>query len=824
MYFRFQKAGQLLQVDENFAHLKTVLENDDLEFEFIYVVSQKEAISRKATRVLVSVESRQIVKKSLLTNTQVKSNSASLVNNIRSAVQDAKMATITQSQYVLAQRESDITAYVSNDIVAQLSSRMPISQIGSLNRPGLMLATAGSTKDANDVQPILHRIANSMAVPDVNHALTASFNEDPQQLMLDMINRQGLDPSHVINLSSRTSSEQETKGGLTTIMGGVELNTDPASRLLNHYLFPPIYSLPPTLTNQVVDGELVTVLQNLSSDYVAVPVKITIPRRKLTQSGGDVTQVFVKFDLIDSESSLPIDTVTKVLDISQHVRIYYTPKVPPRVKATGSDISTRVNLEIKQVDPGATEVLVYKKSIWIASPEIEDYTLIGTYDLKSTDQSLLVQVDQPRSSPIIYRVISRGLQSMMGFEYSNVALKPARYTPPRAVSLVADQVDNGVKLEIRRIPPKVVAVQFLRLNLTSFEKEYTVINEEIGFISDDVRRLDLVSTIDSGVTPGVTYGYSVRLIYVDGNVEVYGKTIVEFIKPSPGTVDVRVTDLTVDHDSNVPNVSFNINTRTIDTDIDAVKRMLERQGLLSYFTDDILTQRDQLQNLIAHSVKRIDLNTGHVDSFGVLTQADFNDSVLRKNQSIGQLQYGHRYRYEIYPLLRAPETMFDSFVKESIDSVTKKPYRWSPAKFLHPLTLDRGVLVSSAGAKKRYGKDPMAYGIIGSPVNIEVSFDEDAAKIIDPEAAIFDRYLNLVSWKILGNVHRIDHFLIFKEIHGMRTLLGKTHGEFEYGSCQYLHKVQNRDAGALKYVIIPIMNDYKEGPAAMTNTLIVESK
>lgn len=819
MYFKFQKAGNLLQVGENFARLVNISEHNEYEFEFDYNISQREAIQRAATKVRITVEAQQFAPTLVFDDSD--QNKAL---KILTAVRRAKLASVSHKKNVLANRISDITAYVNNDIVTQLTKKVNTSQITALNRPTLKIVKADSIKASNDALPLLHRISNSFIVPNIKHAISASADENPKHLMLDMITRQGIDPSHITKLTSRSSSEYETKGGLLNQQGANESITDPATRLLNHYLFPPEGKLLPTTTDQLFDSEYVTILQNLSSDYITIPVRVVISKESLEQQQtASSSTVFVKFELLEAKSNLAIDTVVKELNITKHVRMYHTPKIAPLVSAAVSDSSTRVNLEIKQVDPGATEVLIFKKSIWNSNPDVENYTLIGTYDLKSTDQSLLVQVDQPKHSPVVYRVIPRGLQSMLGFEYSNVVITPSRFMQQRAIALTCEQTPSGIKVSIRKIPPKVIAVQFLRLNTSFFESDYSVVNDEILHISDDVRRFDMLSVVDSGALPGSTYKYAARLIYKNGDQQLAGMAILEFVKPAPGNVDIKIENLVVDHDSGVPNVTFSINTKTIDTDIDAVKRMLTQQGLISYFSNDIQTQRDQLQQLIAHNVTRIDLSTGAIDYFGVITDPNFDDDALRKNQAIGELQYGHQYRYEIYPLLRAPETMFDQFVKESIDVVTQKTYTWKPSKYLHPLALTHGVLVTSDGAKKRYGKDPMIYGIVGAPQYVNVTFDEDTARIVDASVSVFDNQTNVVSWRILGNPRRIDHFMIFKEVHGIRTLLGKAHGEFEYGSCQYLHNVKKPDSGALKYVIIPIMNDYKVGASVYTNTIIVES-
>lgn len=822
MYFRLQNRAQLMTVKDNFAHLKEITDTGDLEFEFTYTVSQREVVQRGALQVKIDIHTRNVARKQILGRAQRgQVDVRGLVNNIRTAMIDAKTSNQEQDRYTIASRRSDITATINNEVLPQLRSRAPARDIPQFNFPQLVLKPAAELVQENNPQPILHQIAASGLISNLQMTMSASAIENPQALMHDMIIRQGLDPSHILELTPRAVPSHVTTQGLTTPRRTHEEISDPATRLLHRHLFPPTYDVPPRTTLEVIDTDLVHVVETVTDDASTVKVPMTIPAAKLRVNGVPVTQVFVVFELIDGTTNLSVDSVTKILDITRHVNLYYVPKNAPIVRAAPSEISSRINLEIKQVDPGASEIEVYKKSFWVASPETDDYTLIGTYPLTAQDQSLLVQVDLPRSSPVLYRIVPRGKQSTQGFEYTNLAIKPSHYVPIRAISLTGMQVDIGIQLEVRHIPTNVVAVQFLRWNMTTFDHSPTTVGTDVGFIDDSVRQADLLVTIDSNVQLNNIYRYVTRLIYLDGHTTDYGDLTIEFIKPSPGEVDTRIGNLQVSHDVE-PNVTFQINTTIVDTDLDAVKRMLERQGLLVHFEEDINKQRDQLKKLIAHGINRVDLTTGQRDNFGTVTVSDFDDNALRKNQAIGPLQYGHRYRYEVYPMLRAPETMLDSFQKEAIDVVTKKPYTFYPAKFLHPLTLNRGVMVTSKGAQLRQAKDPMAHGVIGSIVTVEVSFDEDTASVIDASAVNFDRYLNVITWRIMGNIRQVDHFLIMKQVHGIRSVLGKTHGEFPNGSCQYVHKITQHDVGSIQYIIVPIYNDYRLGAEIVTNTLIVE--
>jgi len=824
MYFRFQQQQSLLQINDNFAHLVEIDNQGNMLFEFTYVVPQLKVVAANALTVNVSVETRQFAPKRLLgTSSRGNIDVRGLIANVQTAITDAKSTLQQRLKYTIATRVSDITAGINNEIVPQLRGRASVKDVPYFTQPTLSVVPAAQVKQTNDPQPVLHLVTNTLAIADLPMILSSSKLEDPQMLIDDMITRQGLDPTYIFQLASRSSSEHATRGGMLSPHGPEERSNDLATRLLHYFLFPLSADMTPTSTDELSDSDQVTVLQPVTDDGLEITVPVTILRSLLKREGGSTaTQLHVTFDLIDSDTNLAIDSVTKPLDITKHVRIYYTPKIAPSVKVVPSSFGGYVNLEIKQLDKTATEIDVFKKHIWIASTDVDDYQLIGQYSLTSHNQPISIRVEQPQTSPVIYRVVPRGKQSILSSEFTNVVVKPARYYPIKSISLTAHQVDNGMQLEVRNLPSKVVAIQFLRWNLTTFDDSYTTVGTDVSFIDDATRIADMLMLIDSDVMSNNTYRYQARLIFKDGHTDDYADATIEFIEPEPGQVTTTITNLLIDY-SSVLNVKFSIQTTAVDTDIDVFKKMLDAQGLTQYFTGDIANQRDELQRAIAHLIYRVDLTAGARECFGIFSTNDFDDAALRNNQAVQPLEYGHNYRYEIYPLLRAPETLLDSFIKTLIDDVTKKQYSFHPAKFLHPYALDEGVLVTSAGARLRYAKDPMAYGTIGAITMVEVSFDESTFKIIDATASNFDRLYNLVTWRFQGDINKVDHFLVMKDVHGIRTLLGKVHAEFFNNVCQYVHTISSHDAGSLCYVIVPVYNDYQVGSSVTTNALTVEA-
>lgn len=824
MHYKFNRRFNLLNVSDDFASLKKIHANGDIEFEFTYVVSQQKVVSNESLTVNVSIVTRTLKQKALLENSQVgKIDSKKLISNILQQMPNAKSVIKQRDEYSVAVKSSDISAHINNEIFGQLKAKVPTSNIYQLNKPSLKLVFASEINEAADAKPILGRIAYT-AIENVGTPTSSSVSESPSRLMHDMIVRQGIDPSRVLEMTHRSTPATDAVDGTLKKQKSQERDGDPSGRLLNQYLFPPEGNSRPGSSSGVADSTLVQVFVNEVDPNVEVPVRVIIPRHAMkSDKNREGMHLFVKFDLINSKTHAAVDTVSKTLDVSRHLQMYYTPKVPPIVKFARSVQSSRANLEIKQIDPGAHAVQVYKKTLHRSTPEIEDYSLIGTYDVKSNQQSLLVPVTLPRDSVTLYRVVPLGRQGTQGFEYTNVVIKPERFKQIKSLSMAVQPIENGIRIEARNIPTHVVAIEFKVRNRSIHEKEFRNVNGNVSLIDDSLRSANYTTIVDRNVFPGNVYEYVARLIYSSGLSDIVGHSLIEFIQPAPGKVDTRISNVQVSM-STSPNVTFDINTRIINTDLDVVKNLLQQQDVYDLFKNDVFKEREFLKNLIAHNVQRVNLTTGLREDFGVVTTLNFNDTELSKNYAIEPLKPGQKYRYEVTALLRSPETLLESLVKDRVDPVTKKPYSYLPAKFLHPIVLKDGTLVSSTGLKTNYSKDPMAHGAIGATQSTEVSLNIEPAYVVDATASRFDRSLNVLTWRLEGAIDQVDHFMIIKDVLGVRTLIGKAHSEFPLGNCQYLHKVSNRDEGSLVYVIVPVFNDYKVGAEVVSNSIVVDKQ
>lgn len=812
MYYRFTRRFNYLNVADTFARLRDVARDGSLTFQFKYSVSQRDAVKSNALTVKVSVLSRTIKAPSVLSSPLGNIDARSLVRNVVSQVADAKSAAQKQLTYVVASRNSDVTSAISNTAITQLTRGGTKNNIQQMSQPRLTLQPASALKQANVTKPILTFAASQSPIS------SSASTTDAKSLMNTMVNVQGQDPSTVLSQATRSTSAVSSVGGSAKVIKAQEFASSVTSQLHDFYVFHPSAPMIPETTDDVVDSEVIHVLTNEASDTADLSLDIVIPGTLLSSMGAS-TQFQVKFDMIEGVSGVTIDTVSKPLDVAKHLQFYNTPRVAPIVSVAKSAISSRCNLEIKQLDKAASGVNVYKKVFWSSVPGVDDYTLIGSYGVTSSQQSLLVQVDKPVSSVAIYRVVPVGPHGTLGSEYTNVVVKPtASRVMVKSVALVASLVSNGVQVEVRKIPTSVVALSFMRRNVTQNQVDYETIGDDVAFIDDATRRLDHVSYVDSTVAINNVYEYVVKLCYDTGDAAAAGYAMLEVTSHDVAAASTAISALVVTHGTN-PDVSFSIATSIINTSADVVKTLLQRQDLYDQFKDDITKEREFLTSLIAHNVQRVNVSTGQREDFGTIPTSDFSDSSLRQNKSVTPLQYGNHYRYEVQPLLRAPETMFQTLTKTVTDQSTRKPYTFSPAKFMHPITLTKGIISSQTGLKQLYSKQAMEWGALGAPQVVEVSFDEAPARIVDAAVSRFNDATNTLTWKVQGELTRIDHFIVAMQVNSVRTLIGKAHGIVNGNTVQYLHDLTSSDIGQLSYVITPIFDDYTVGDETQTNAV-----
>lgn len=803
MYFKLQQS-KILRVENTFATLKNVVDNK-MQFEFRYFVNQQSVISKNAYRVKISVVTKIIRKSQSNSNNDAKTT----IKNVINQSIDAKNLAKEQSGFVLSTKFSDISAHINNGNINALRN----GQLGE--KTHLVPKLVQDIKVDNENLPLLQYIAY-----DTTSVFSGSNSSDPQKIALQML-LAGHDPSSITKLTHRSIPAISVLGGLLRPQKMQETQFGTFASLLNFYILNEDKNSKTTL--DVSDETFINVFERTVVDDLEIPVMVKIPIFSDQMSEQlkirNLSIFNIKFDLLDSNDGI-IDTITKQLDTEKHLQLFNTPRKPPIIHASKSESAEHTNLYIRQIDPVADSILLYKKSINKVVHDEQTYSLIGSYQLLK-QQSMIVPVEKPTHSTFVYRAIPVGRDGTVGFEFENIVINPTVSKPIKRLSLTTTSTELGVQIEIRDIPIDVVSIQILVRNLSTNENLYRHVSQPI-LIDESTKISGIISVNDVDVTSDKIYEYAAKLIYASGSHEIVGNSIIEFVRLKPGKVDLRITNLSMSFvDNEIPNVTFDITSNVIDENIDIVLTLLRRQDISEFFNDDVAKEREFLKSLIAHNVQRVDLTTGTREDFGVIIDEQFDDHKFGKNMSVTPLVSGRKYRYEVSTLLRAPETMFETFEKEMIDSTTKKKFKFKPAKFLHPVTLTKGTIVSATGLRTRFAKQPMTHGTIGTMESIEVSFDFQQPKVTDLSVEQVTKNVNVISWQV-NVISLIDHFLIFKDVHSVRTLIGKVHSGFEFGNCKFIHALTSKDTGEMKYIIQPVFNDYKPGMPFVSNSIIVQ--
>jgi hypothetical protein len=815
-----------ITLDEDFAELVDVSSEGNLTFQITYGINQSEVITSGVSTIKVSIYATRKREVSIFENKKgQRATTAEIIANIQGLQRTYRSIAKSNEQNLLAQAISDATSRVNNQIVALIRSpafkrtQNYTSRITQLHKTKIFLKEVAAVENDEDLEhPILQTNRNTL--PDIDYQSTV------KQSIKSMLLKKSVDPSSVVNLSKdRVSAIANLRGVYippdrpTGYRWGDDGNADVVRQTFTQMV--PNTTLKVTTSSAITTEKLIQVIETVPLDKIKVPVTVTISSEKMSSSRGAISTFFVRLDVVN-KCGVIVDSIEQEIDVAFHLRMFNTPKIPPEVKFARYDTFSKGTLQIFQQDPKATSVRVYKKFVSHVSTELDDYVLVGEFSVAKGAGFASVPIDISRKDTSVYRVIPVSSDGIPGYEFTNIIINPpgGNNIKYRYVSLTSKIVENGIALDVRELPPDVVAFRILRKNKTIFESTPTTVGDDVIYV--DRSQDDQVYTIvDNQVKSDNAYEYTVDLIYRNGTSDNAGYALVEYLPLVENLVDTRIVDLQTSTDPINPDVTFRIESKLVDSNLDVVKNLLEKQGMSQYFFDNILNERDKLKKLIAHQVTRVNLTTGQRESFGVVTSEFFTDSELGKINSVQPLKSGYRYRYDVNTLLRAPETLFESIDKSAVDPVTKKPYSYKPSKFFHPITLKKGNILEREAQLSRYAKDDMSFGNVGDLVSTEVSFAQEQLTLTDVRAFKYDRHHVLLQWTVDGASNLIENFIIVLEENGMSVPIGKVHAIDEKRKYEFIHTLSSNDVGNYVYNIVPVFSNYSMGSEVKSNAVVV---
>lgn len=807
MEYTLPTETDLIEVNNQFATLMGYDESTgELDFEFRYTIRQSSVVKRNVTKVMVTVTRRTYSQRPI----QDSRSNRDLIRNILFDSVNSRSMIDGGKQYISATKISDPTAKLNNSAISQLKSGRPIEEIPSFHRTRLIpqpSEVAGSK--GRDIPVLQQSIRNSL-----QQFKSTTDDVSLKNLRKELLSLSGIDPSSVFTRPPNVITDYQALSGLPGSFSTSNLWSKD-SNLYNAYVSNYSSVNEERTSADISDEKLINVMVSESLDLMTVPVRVVF---KKTEGTNTINDVFVKFEAIDTSSGNTIQSIVRPLSVNKHIKIFNTPLKPPNVQVAKKSFGNKVALSIKQMDRLADSVVIFKKKIYSSQPTENEtpYSYVGSYpvDMKHTAHILL---DAPSNKTTnIYRCIP-AKNGINGSSFVNVLVKE-KYYHDKTIVLTSKTSEAGIVLEAKNIPPDVVSLYFMYKNLSTKEKDYSLVSVPI-LINETIRQSDFVSVVAQGLKQNNVYDFVIKCFYRDGLFEYSSKDIVKYTEQTPGKVSINLQNLQVEGSEEI-DVKFTVDMEVTEGDLDFLVKLLNQTDSEKYFSDDIKKQRDQLKSLLAYKVERIDLTNRDKENLGMFIDVNFSDKKARQKSGAKSLQAGKSYRYIVSVLMRDPETLFGSYIKQIQDPITRKNFNSSPAKFLMPTALRTGTLRNISRNKTTIGFED---GLIGSSFTIDVKINSTFSNVMDAKAEIFDRRKVIISWKVDGRLDDYDHFVIMKESYGIRSIIGCAHTQVISNNCFWIHDFDKSEQGQVRYWIVPILSDYGESAPLITNSLILEA-
>lgn len=806
MYIRVKKRKDIIEIGDSFMNLDNV--TDDLITGTVnYKVNQVnliQDIQNAGSIVRVTFSTKNPKKDDPIKNINPQKNPQLVPKIVATLYRDSVEYAKNLEKANVLQLHVDSTSKVNNQIISAVkSNRVDVFDAVQMRSTQYKLSTVKEINDSGLSAPMLQ--TTSLQKDDAT-------NFDAKTSLKKMLVTERKDPSQVVNQSIPKLNSRESLYGVFVKKSSNSFVLDQLYKNITRTA-----DIDNRSTDQLEEQKKVLVIQSVLNNVVNVSKGFSLKLENIKNSDGTLKVLFVFFEVLDRFGVVQQQT-ERVVELSKSIEIFQTPKIPPTINVFKNDGGVFGSLRIRQEDPQAKFINLYKKAVSHSSSEVEDYFYADQFELTKAEGEKIIIVDVPIGSTIIYRAVPVSSTGMEGSEFTNIVMT-SRATDRRLkhASLSYKITNNGIELEVRELSPEAVSFDIVRKDKSIYDKNYTIITSSPVFIDGTQLQYQVV---DSNPKKKHVYEYAVALHFRDGRKKIVGSIIVEYIPSADSVVDTKIANLNVTFSPD-PNVTFDLETIVISTDVDTLTKLLSQSNLLDFFSIDVFKERSKLNDLICYEIQRQDLTSGTIESFGIVSDKTFDDEKLRVVNSVSPLKAGRQYRYVVTTLLRSPETLFEEFVKEGVDATTRKRYTYKPFKFFQPITLERGSLTTAKTLKLNHSQEPFAFGNVGSFVSTEVSFDKTAYNITDVKAeTVFDDFI-VVRWKYDGDLSDIDHFLVMREVQGMRDVVGKSHALSGNRAFQCLKKMSEDDNGELEFIVVPIFSDYQIGNEAKSNRLVV---
>lgn len=726
---------------------------------------------------------------------------------------------------------SDITSKFPND---QTKAIFNLKQGETLfKKTQHKLVKASELTRQNISQPI-HQIP--LYQPTSNEV---SQGISPSELANTLLLKTGVDPAVVGQKTNLVLDTHKAKGGVAQSLGGmaklgVSTALDGHSRAALGILA--AATRPNTRPSDqlgLANDELVVVPYTEETNNLVVEEDLFIDSSAI----GD--QFYLLFQLHNG-AGLEMDAISTLVQHSRNVAIASLPVIPPFLSATPCVGYNR--LELKQLDRNGAGVIIYRKVVDLQTVSLENgFVQVAKFPIRPGDGTRWYEDRLPSMKPVIYRAIAYNRDEFKSSEFTSAMCTPvSKFLSTRSraelrknfLSLHAKIAGKSIQLELNDVPPSVLAMKVYRRDLTLSQSVEEA--EQIGnlILMPELPTPDMRFYVtDETLVDRRDYEYLVRLVYRDG-VELWANPPVQ-IRYNPVTSGILTTTSSPMRVVNVgleQDIQFTLSTAVTEGKLDQVQKAMAKQGILGFFQDDIVNNREYLQSLVAYHIKRSNLTTSEVEDMGIFMGSDFSDRTLGAGKGVKPVKAGYEYEYEITTYFRSSQTLLATFELTVEDTTNPdRTYTYSPMKWQNPITLREGNVVSPESLQRNHATSEFSASTVGSVIHLRLSLAEPTPLVQNAEANPIGIGKVLLQWELKGNTKEIDHFLITREELGMTTVAGKAHSLSDSKLIQFIDSFEGKNVdkqgyyeGAVSYTITPVLFDYSLGVATKTQQIIVK--
>ena len=809
----------ILSLPESYASLADVTDSYYI-YNVSYTINSVDALKYKAFTVNINIDNilgNQSTKPILVRN----NDNNTIINNIRSQSSLLKAAILSIPDYVLTYK-SDITSRLPNSENSRLlnlaaginSATLPSKAIRTFTTQNVnTLITAGSNNPLMDIN--LNISANNDSSITINSQKIKSQSTT-------LLYKNGIDPASLIKNTNTIVPTSKTATGIipkkSFTQNSILKNNAAAMNIVASHLSDVKMNLLSGLSKQ----SSVVVSNNISSQYVTITETVYIPVSKIGKNNFNIV-----FDLMTSSNRIFQSEKRFVSHGVNLTQLLLTES--PSVKQLVSGTIGRAVFEVKQIDKYARGFFVYRRELnTTLSIKNAKYTQIAKINLLF-GQSTFFEDRIATVNKVLYRFVPFADEDIMSSIFtscivsfnSNKIIKKNNINR-RPIFVTIDPRMNGgqITVSISNITEEAIGLRLLKRDLSIYEKKFSIIASSILTHNTEA---DLKFN-DGNVKPEHSYEYVVDLIFPNGQIaRAPTNGIIEYLPITNNIAVTKINNLNITSYESLSDVTFDIEYSISETNFEFIKKLFSEQTLSTEYQEEITLNKSKLTTLLAYKVLRTNLNTGAVENFGIITDKKFSDRKFGLSRSVSNLDSSSEYVYTVITYMRNPETVLPDYKRIISTTAENIPvtYSLTPYKWRQPITLNNGNIVSTRTLQANHSKSELEQGTVVDIRYVPVSVVNILPTIETAQASKIKDNIVYIEWKVVGELEKIDHFIIKLNIHGMTTLIGTSHAISANKSFVFIDSLTNGEKGQLEYTIVPVYYDYAQGKSYKTNTVVI---